>query len=427
MQIKNVLIKLKSLTNNESLVGTITVASGLFVGSIVSYIVQLYLGRKLSVEEYGVFNSLLSISVIIGVLGNTFQTSIVKTVADLKVANKYSTLTQLFWGVNTIAIFAGVVTASLVFTFQAPLAKFLNLTDATVLVGFAISMVFIYLKIAPFAYFQGLLRFRAFAFVNVSTNIARLFAAVLGIWLGYTVGGIYLLIGITSLLTFILYLGLLQKNFSNYEKEPLDSHYSKILKFAWPVFFVQMSMILLNNTDIILVKHYFDGFTAGLYSGLVTVGKVYLFAANTVAVAMYPMIASAFAKKENYFKKLKPFLYLQIGVILIGLTVFTLFPNLIVHIMFGLSYQGAVEYLFKFILFMGLYVMLNFMTMFLLAIERTKVYLLQIPAVIIQTILIMFFHKDLHQVINMNLITSGTLFLAVIGYYIKVNRYELIK
>ena len=409
--------KLKRLLKNESIVGTAVVSGGLFVGSVASYITQIYLGRQLSVSEYGVFNSLLSISVIIGVLGQTFTTSMVKTVAELKAKNRFDTLTQLFWSSNVISILAGLVVATLVFLFQAPMARFLNLSDRAVLIGFAVAMAFFFTRVAPFAYLQGLLRLKAFAFSNVLVNVARLFAAVLGIWLGYTVGGIYTLIGITSILTFILFIAILQKNFSDYEKEPLNDHYTQILKFAWPVFFVQIGMILLNNIDIILVKHYFDEHTAGIYSGLVTVGKVYLFAANTVAVAMYPMIASAFAKKEDYIKKLKPFLFMQILVILLGVVVFALFPRLIVHVMFGPAYEAAVEYLFKFIVFMGLYVMLNFMTMFLLAIEKTKVYLLQIPGTILQTILIVLFHGDLHQVVDMNLITSIILFIGVLVYY----------
>ena len=113
--------------------------------------------------------------------------------------------------------------------------------------------------------------------------------------------------------------------------------------------------------------------------------------------------------------------------VLVGILVFGLFPRLIVHTMFGSAYEGAIEYLFKFVIFMGLYVMLNFMTLFLLAIEKTRVYLLQIPAVILQAVLIVFFHKDLHQVIDMNLLAATFLFIAIAAFSWKSRGKSVVK
>lgn len=411
--------KAKTLLSSQAFQGTVIVTVGVFIGNIFGYLVQIYLGRSLTVEDYGIFNVLLSVSVIIGVLNNTFMTSVVKISSDLAAKEKFDTLTQLFWGMSFVSLLVGIFFAVVVFFTRELLAGFLNISNVYILIGFAIFLVVSFIRIPPTGYLQGFLRFRAFSFINVLGGVARLLTVVLAVYLGNGVGGIYVWLGLASVVMYLITTQVLKRNFSSYEKIDVSEHYKKILTFAGPVLIVQLGMILLNNIDIILVKHYFDEFTAGIYSGLVTVAKVFLFAANTVAVVMFPMIASAFSKKENIMRKFKPFLYLQVLVILLGVAIFSVFPELIVRVMFSDIYLPAVQYLPKFVWFMAFYVMLNFMTLFLLAIEKTNVYLLQLPFIILQGILIVLFHNNIDVVIDMNLITSGLLLLGVMIYSAK--------
>ena len=410
--------KAKNLLKNEAVVGTAIVTVGTFVGSIVSYVVQIFLGRNLTVEEYGTFNPLLSLSVIVGILNNTLTTSIVRMVSELKVKARFDTLTQIFIELSVFTLLLGVLFASVFYIFRVPFSRFLNIPDVGIITAFAVFAVTIFIRIVPFSYLQGLLRFKAYAFSAILMNGSRLAGAVAAVYLGYRVGGIYVSIGIFSMLAFFVLVLLLKKNFTSYEKSPLSDQYKRLLAFSGPVFLVQAGMILLNNTDIVLVKHFFNELTAGLYSGLVTVGKVFLFFANTVAVVMFPQIAGAFAEGKNYLEKLKPFFYLQVLVIIGGFAVFSLFPGLIVRIMFpGSGYLPAVAYLPKFALFMGLYVMLNFLSLYLLAVDKVRVYLLFIPAVIVQALLINAFHSSISQVIDINLLVSGVLLIGVLMYH----------
>lgn len=408
--------KAKTLLNNEALQGTIIVTIGVFIGNIFAYLVQIYLGRSLSVENYGIFNTLLSVSVIVGVLNNTFMTSVIKLVSDLRSKDKFDTLTQLFWGMSVAAIILGLFFSSVVYLAKGLIAGFLHISNINILVGFSIYLIFGFTRVPPFGYLQGFLRFKAFSFSSMLASLIRLLMVIAALYLGYGVGGIYIFLGFGALLIYGIATLILKRNFKSYEKSDVNEYYTKLISFAGPVLIVQLGMILLNNIDIILVKHFFDEFTAGIYSGLVTVAKVFLFAANTVAVVMFPQISNAFSKGENILKKFKPFIVIQVLVILIGVAIFYVFPHLIVSVMFGDAYLPAVAYLPKFIWFFAFYVMLNFMTLFLLAIEKTNVYLLQLPFIVIQGILIAVFHESLDMVINMNLITSGLLLFGVMVY-----------
>ena len=418
--ISKAISKAKELLQNKAVTGTIIVAVSSLIGSVFSYLVQLFLGRNLTVAEYGIFNTLLSVSVVLGILNKTFTTSIVKLVSNLKVQERFDTLTHLFVRTSVYALLGGVVFAFLIYVLKLPIANFLNIAEVGIITAFAIMMATSFIKISPMAYLQGLLRFKGYGFFSIVNSILRLIVVVIAVYLGYRVGGVYVAMGIGSIIGFFVGVFVLMKNFRGFDKETdLSSHYKNVLSFAGPVLFIQVGMILLNNVDIILVKHLFDEYSAGLYSGLVTVAKVFLFAANVVVVVMFPQISEAYAKGEDVIKKVKPFFLLQVFIIVVGLIIFKLFPGLIVDVMFGDAYLEIVKYLPKFTLFFAFYVLLNFSTMFLLAIEKTKVYLLQIPVLILQVGLIYAFHDNLNQVINMNLITSGLLLVAIGVYYIK--------
>lgn len=412
--------KAKNLLKNEAVSGTIIVAIASLIGNVFSYLVQIFLGRSLTVAEYGIFNTLLSVSVIIGVFNGTLTTAVVKLVSDLKVKERFDTLTHLFVKISVYTLGLGIIIALGVFSVRNTVADFLNIAQISIVSAFALNMSTPFLRIAPAAYLQGLLRFKGFGFFTVISSILRLAVVFVAIYLGYRVGGVYVALSIGSLISYFVGALVLKKNFTSFDKNSdLNTHYKRMLIFAGPVLFIRIGMILLNNVDIILVKHLFDEYSAGLYSGLVTVAKVFLFGANTITIVMFPQVSEAFAKREDFVEKVKPFFLLQVFVILVGLVVFKLFPGLIVDIMFGEEYMSIVKYLPKFVLFFAFYVMLNFVTMFLLAIEKVRVYLLQIPAIILQVVLIYLFHDNLNQVIDMNLISSGLLLVLVSLFYLK--------
>ena len=54
--------KLLSIKNNPELTGTLYVTVGTLLGSFFSYLLQFFLGRMFSVEDYGSFNAFLSLS-----------------------------------------------------------------------------------------------------------------------------------------------------------------------------------------------------------------------------------------------------------------------------------------------------------------------------------------------------------------------------
>ena len=122
---------------------------------------------------------------------------------------------------------------------------------------------------------------------------------------------------------------------------------------------------------------------------------------------------------EDVLEKFRPLLILQIMVVIVGVVVFTLMPNFITRVMFGASYLASAELLPRFSIFVGMYVLINFMILFFLAVAKTKVVLLLLPAITLQVILISLHHESLVSVVNVNLAISFALLLGVGIYFIK--------
>jgi O-antigen/teichoic acid export membrane protein len=106
------------------------------------------------------------------------------------------------------------------------------------------------------------------------------------------------------------------------------------------VFF--MGQVLINNIDIVLVKHYFPPREAGIYAGIALVGRVLYFAAWSVVSAMFPIAAGAKGKVEPRTYIVTPLLLVAaVSAVFIAIT--AMVPHLIIHTAFGSAFHGPYE------------------------------------------------------------------------------------
>ncbi|HSX39332.1 MAG TPA: oligosaccharide flippase family protein [Candidatus Saccharimonadales bacterium] len=408
-------IKKFSLFKDNIFSGTIFVSAAIFLSSIFSYFLQYILSKYLTLSDFGTFNALLSLNILIGVFILVFSTSLIKLVSELMAHEQFDKLSRLFWELTAMALLFGVGMSFLFYIFSSELSKIFNISDSVLFMYFGILLLFTLLTAIPGAYLQGLLKFTDFSIFMIVSSFLRFIIPTIFIFAGYKVRGIFLGISISLVLSYLFSLLLLKKDFKPFAQSSMRPYFKELLLFSIPVFFVNIALNMLNNVDIILVKKYFTETDSGLYAGIVTIGKILLFGAGTVSAVMFPQISVAFAKKENFIPKLKLFLIFQLAVTFIGLLFYLFFPEFFV-LMFTKRFSPAVPYLFQFSIFMALYVLLNFMVLFLLAVNRTKVFIFLIPGVILQFILITYFHSSLNQVININIGVTTTLLIAVIIY-----------
>jgi O-antigen/teichoic acid export membrane protein len=415
--------KAVDLKNNKDFMGTIFVTSGSLIGSVFAYLLQFFLGRTLSVSDYGTFNALLSLMYLINTPAVVFGLSLVKRVSVLSSEDNFKKLTTLFWKMFVFAFIFGFFIFSLVFIFKGLIANFLNIGDLKLIVFFGLFLALSSSNIVPMSYLQGLLRYKAFGFSSVINGFYRFTLAGSAALLGYGLYGVFGGMTLSVILAFLTGLFLLSKNLTKFQNLNVKSEYRQMVKFMLPVFFVNFGMMFLNNIDLILVKRFFEADQAGYYAGTVTLGKILLFGAGTITIVMFPRVSALFSKGEDHMKVFKFLTYLQLSVVFIGIFCFSMFPKLITHLFFGSRFNDSIKFLPLFSVFIGFYILVNYFITYLLAIERTKVFLFLIPAILLQFVLLNMFHQTIYMVIGINISIAVLLLVGLVSYSVYVTKH----
>ncbi|HWR36464.1 MAG TPA: oligosaccharide flippase family protein [Clostridia bacterium] len=100
-------------------------------------------------------------------------------------------------------------------------------------------------------------------------------------------------------------------------------------------FFV--GQVIINNIDIVMVKHFFPPQEAGVYAAIALVGRVLYFASWSIVSAMFPISAGA-KTESSHTVLIIPLLF--ITVISLGfILVLGFFPEFILRVLFGARFE----------------------------------------------------------------------------------------
>ena len=162
---------ISQVIKNEYFYGTVVVGIGTVIGSFLSYLLQFFLGRMLSVEDFGSFNALLSVSTILGVPAAVVGISLVKVVATLKANADYPKLNALFKKLSIQFLLLGVVVYALATLFSGYVASQLKIDNPSYINAFNIYLAFLFLNAIAGSYLQGLLKYKSLSFFFIISSL----------------------------------------------------------------------------------------------------------------------------------------------------------------------------------------------------------------------------------------------------------------
>lgn len=406
--------------SHELISGSFFLFLGVLMSSVMSFILNLFLIRNLKSAEYGIYASLLSLLVLLGVPTQSLITVIVRFASDYVAKNKldeaknfYSKLSLLIT-IFSICMFIGFVVLA------APIGNFLNLDNTwyVILMGLIISLG--YLGIVNSAFLQSLLKFSFISFVQVVGGILRIITGVILIFLGFKVFGalwaIFLAFFIPFLMTFMPLRFLFLKKNTKKIKFPTK----EIALYAVPTSIAIFSLNSLTSIDVILVKHFFHASDAGLYAGLSLAGKIIFYFTSPIVAVMFPLLI----RRHNLGQNFNTLFYLALVLVTIpsiGISLFYfLFPLFSVNfILGGGEYVKIYPLLGIFGLFATVFSVLNVCVNFFLSLKKTSIFMVLGLGLIAQVVFIFLFHKTFFQVIGVSLIVSSLLLVTLLVYYFR--------
>ncbi len=408
----------KKLFNNRLFYNTFVMLAGGTIMNAGNYLYHLLMGRFLGPSEYGALASLIAILYLIGIPSGTLNLVVAKMTAQFKGKNEYGKVSRLFSVLNKWIMAISIFIVLIFFLSNSIIASFLKINEVNSITALGVIFALFFLIALNRSIIQGLQKFEFLSVSNIIEMICKLGFGLLAVKLGFGVTGAILAMVLTEFLIYLITVWPLKFSWLT-EPVALKIEKTIFLRNLWAPLTIFLALTSLFSIDIILVKHFLPEYEAGLYAALAVMGKVIFLASSAVVLVMYPMIAEAHAKKENY-KYLFGYSFIFISIASIVLTsAYYLYPKVWIGLFFGSDYESIAPYLGPFAVFISLYSLINLFVNFFFAITKIIFIPLLILAAASQVIFISIFHQSIYQIITVSIIVSALLLFSLILIFIK--------
>ncbi|HXS15216.1 MAG TPA: oligosaccharide flippase family protein [Candidatus Saccharimonadales bacterium] len=410
----------KKILTHELVSGSSVLFIGTMVANVFAFLFNLFVVRKISYSAYGEYSALISLFTLATIPAQSLSPVIVRFASSYlakkeegKASGFYLHMLS-FLSIVAIFMFVGFLLGN------GYLKQFLHIanTGYIVLVGTIVAVS--YISIVNSAFLQSLLKFGFISVVTSLGSIIKLTVGVILVLLGYQVGGILWAILLSLLVGFILGFYPLKRFIFNTHTDRTIA-LKEIIVYALPTLVAFFALSSFTSTDVLLVKHFFSGDNAGLYSGLSLVGRVIFYFTAPITAVMFPLVIKRHEEKRNFHS----LFFVATSLVLlpsVAITVFYfLFPTIAVSILLGgKGYVAIAPYIGWYGIFLCLFSILNVFVNFFLSLKHTEVVILVGLGALSQAIGISLFHTNFASVIEVSIITSFGLLLLLLLYYYKL-------
>ncbi len=258
----------------------------------INFLYNLAVARSLGPSGFGHVSAVWTLLVLISAVTLSFQIVSAKIVAQQESLPAKRTA---YRGLHLRAWAGGIVAGLFLLAFRYLIAGYLNLPDSVPVTLMAIGAAFYVPLGSRRGYLQGSCSFRHLALNVVSEGIVRLGGSLLAIALGYGVTGV---IAANAAAVSIAYFLAMPTPWARveYHPEPIAVAFREGLQAI--AFFV--GVVLINNFDIVLVKHFFAPAEAGLYAAVALVGRVIYVLSWSAVSGMFPIAAGTRSPKRDH-------------------------------------------------------------------------------------------------------------------------------
>jgi len=379
-----------------------------------NYLYNLVLGRFLGPEKFADAAILITFLLVLSFAAMTFQLVTAKFSVIFEDAVFQTFITTIYKSATVVGVLLGILLVIL----SSELQEFFKTTSSSMFVVFGIGIPFYFLMSVNRGVFQGQKELIPLSVTYQLEMISRL-AITFGLLCLFEVDS-SLLIAIGILCSFIV--GLLPfklKKTPLFNLDRLKKSETKMVRnFFIITAFYELTLIIINNSDILLIKHYFESYEAGLYASLALIGRVVYFIAWMFVMLLLPTVVQL--KKEGVSTRPVLFKYvIYIAVIAVSIVLGCyLFPNHIINILFGNDYIEVGSLLWKYAFATGVFAVSNIFAYYYLSLDKYVPVIFSGVFGLLQIALVVQFHTSLEQVVHVQIFAMILLLLMQIAFFV---------
>ncbi len=379
-----------------------------------NYLYNLVLGRVLGPKAFSDAAILITLLLVLSFIAMTFQLA----VAKFTVIFESATLSRFIKMCYTYAVSFALVLGAGVVWFAKDLHAIFRTESHSMFVIFGIAIPIYFIMSVRRGELQGSKDFINLSITYQLEMFTRLALTFLLISMFQISSSIAVAIGIgVSFLAGVF--PLKKKQGEVYPTIQLSAKDKKsILNFFILTGCYELTQIICNNSDILLVKHYFPAQEAGLYASLALIGRVVYFVTWMFVMLLLPTVVDKKKKGENT----KPVLLKYTGYIIVLACAIVgcafLFPVFSVQVLFGDAYISIAPLLGWYALATSFFAVSNIFAYYFLSLDHYIPVLIAALMGGLQIVLIVFFHHDLFQVVLMQVLAMGLLLVLQVSYFL---------
>lgn len=378
-----------------------------------NYAYNLILGRILGPQQFADTAVLITLLLVLSFVAMTFQLA----TAKFSVLFEAKVFSNFLSSMYKYAFIVGILLGLSIVVFSKSLQTIFNTQTNTMFALFGIGVPLYFIMSVNRGVLQGKNRFTKLAFTYQTEMLSRLLLTLMLLFFLKKESSFLVALGILASLLFGIFP--LAKEKINLKKiTPFTkAHRQHIKRFFLLTAFYELSQIVINNSDILLVKHYFEAYDAGLYASLALIGRVIYFVAWMFVMILLPKVVAL--NKEG--KPTKP--VLSKYVIFIGLLALSIilvcyfFPTIVVQLLFGNAYLSIAPLLWKYAIATSLFAISNIFAYYFLSLDAYVPVILSALLGIGQVTLIYLFHSSLPQVVLMQIYAMSILLTLQLIYF----------
>lgn len=384
-----------------------------------NYLYNLLLGRLLGPAQFADAAILITLLLILSFVGMTFQI----VTAKYAVLFEDLDLMRFIKHISNYAVLFGVLFGLGIVLFNNQLQEIFHTQTALMFVIFGVSVPLYFMMSVNRGLFQGKNLLKQLATTYQTEMASRLVVTMAALFLLPNVPS-SIIVALGIFFSFVLGLFPFQKKITT----AISTTHTTVIEtksiavfFALTAFY-ELTQIIINNSDIILVKHFFDNKQAGLYASLALIGRVVYFVAWMFVMLLLPKVIQM--KKDN--QDTLPILLKYVGYItvlsslIVGFT--ALFPEFVVWAMFGNAYISISFLLWKYALATSLFAIANIFAYYYLSLNQYFPVVVSALLGFTQIVLIFLYHNTLEQVVLMQIIAMVVLLFFQLCFFFYQNK-----
>lgn len=384
--------------------GSLIMLVSMMLVNLFNFTYNVVMARMLGPGEFGHINAAVTILLLASCISLAFQLVCTKFVARNETAGgKAAVIHTLLSKAWIASLTLGVV----LFLAQKPVAHYLNLPDSW-MIGILAAGIAVY---APLGVKRGAMQ-GVCAFPRLGGNFVLEAFTRLAVGVGLVIAGYGVLGAVGAISAAVIAAYFLPRIPPKLRVQPESAAPPAFAEAVQAIVFF-VGQVIINNIDILLVKHFFPSDPAGVYAAIAQIGRLLYFAAwFGVVNAMFPVAAAAKDEHRKTHSIGLPLL-LVFGISIAFIVIAALFPHLIMRVIFGSRFMDIGWLLPLYATATGLYSLSVVFIAYEMSRRIANTGWLQLTFSAALVLGIGLFHHSLHQVIMVRVVLMAVMLALV--------------